>query len=262
MAGHKSYEKKSPYSFWVGAVGKTRTISQKNPNDDIKIIPAKSLGREDQLESLKDPQGEEYAVVSSRRVTPQSEATNATTASDWVIPFEKSVKRENSDYLEERGDFFNVFGEDTHEKPPNTYVLSATNITLLFDANDATALKTGRLAGTVGVMIKSSINHEPLAQLSTVSLDARINKAKASALTDEQAKYMKIHGLDFNSVILQQVGGILRARSEGHKLNIYDPVEYMPKGRSESVGALPISDGQGHFVIIASAHDANGVDLF
>ena len=254
MAGHKSYEKKSPYSFWVGAVGKTRSLSQKNPKDDVRIIPAKSLGREDQLESLKDPQGEEYAVVSSRRGTPQSEATNA---SDWVIPFEKSVKRENPDYLEKRGDFFNVFGEDTHEKSPNTYVLGAKNYTLLFDANDKKALNTGRLAGTLGTAVKTSINHEPFAQLSTLSLDARIREAKESALSEEQAEYVKIHGTNFKTTIIQQVGGIL-----GNALHIYDPVEYVPKAKEESVGALPISDGQGHFIVVAEATDANGVDLF
>jgi len=34
------------------------------------------------------------------------------------------------------------------------------------------------------------------------------------------------------------------------------------KGKKREVGALPISDGRGHFIIIAEAEDANGVDLF
>ena len=68
---------------------------------------------------------------------------------------------------------------------------------------------------------------------------------------------MKIHGINFRTTIIQQVGGIL-----GNEPHIYDPVEYVPKAKEKSVGALPISDGQGHFIVVAEATDANGVDLF
>jgi len=260
-SGRHHYSKKtagsSPYSFWVNAISKTKSLSQKNPNDDIKIIPAKSLGKEDQLESLKAPDGQEYAIVSS--ATPRQ---SPSTSTQWTwtgeMPYEFPSKPDDEIFKKEKEAYIKKFHSSQLSGSATlpTYILGEGHSTLFMDANDPEVFKkTGMMAGEMGRAFTEAvtIDHNRAPESIQIAwFRGRIKELQA-ATPALPVDYVKIGNAPYSVERLKAIMNIFRKG----RVSFY--VLSVDAGSRQN---LAVSDCHGHFILLAPKPEAEGPELF
>ena len=243
MAHHysKRISHASSYSFWVSKIAKTRELAKEYP--EAKIIPAKSLRKQEPIESFKSPDGQKYAIVAEEQ---KQEAVPEQDKQSAGYPWEAKRDPNDSDFQALRASFEKKFGRSYSSSESPTYVLSATHKSMIVDVNDPKIFSSA-LNGPLGLKLKTTIGKMP-PKTKTVAQARRAIKA-----LPEGTKYSKIGPSSYNVEILKRIMNIFH---KGYVM--FYPMNEGP----EKYAPLAISDTKGHFIVLAGDPNEEGAPLF
>ena len=248
MAAHH-YSKRifpsSSYSFWVSKIAKTRELANKYP--DARIIPAKSLRKQEPIESFKSPDGQKYAIVG--RTSPaeeqqKQEAVPEQGKQSVGYPWEAMRQPNDTDFHALRASFEKKFGRSGSSSP--TYIMSTNQKTMIVDVNDP-EIFTSSLNGNLGKQLKTTIGKMP-PKTSSLAQARRAIKALPG-----ETKYAKIGTSSYNVKTLKRIMNIFH---KGYVM--FYPMNEGP----EKYAPLAISDTKGHFIVLAADPNEEGPPLF